>query len=358
MRSIRDYKISIDPDSESLGSPCPFNIIAEALTLPNFTQAEIKALYGQHTEATGQVFDDAAVQRAWFWTEGQPWLVNALAKEAVERILSKDYKTPITEALIDQAADNLTRRRDAHIESLLASVLEPCAQRIIEPMLATTIIAPIADPAIGTAVNEDVRAKTCMSHHDDLQYCLDLGLIQLGLNLRPANQIYASVIVRHLGELIRQDLPDALIGQWTDGQNLDLTGLLKAFQKFWATGSDKYIPGLRYREAAPHILLAAFVQRALDGDGLVTYEFASGFGYAVILITYAGKKYVMEVKLNENELSRESGKAEILGHMDRYSVKEGWLVIFDRKSTKSWSKRLAWSTEEVETGQTIHVAGC
>ncbi|MDR1872183.1 MAG: ATP-binding protein, partial [Deltaproteobacteria bacterium] len=89
MVNLRDYKAKIRPDSETLGSGSPFNIIAEALTLANFTQEEIKDLYGQHTEATGQVFLDEAVQRAYYWSEGQPWLVNALAREVVEEILRK-----------------------------------------------------------------------------------------------------------------------------------------------------------------------------------------------------------------------------------------------------------------------------
>jgi hypothetical protein len=91
---------------------------------------------------------------------------------------------------------------------------------------------------------------------------------------------------------------------------------------------------------------------------MVTNEFANGLGYTDILITYAGRKYVIEVKLKENERGREKSKAQILGYMDRCLVNEGWLVVFRRKSTKSWAKRLTWSTEVVETGQTIHVVGC
>ncbi|MDR0841874.1 MAG: ATP-binding protein, partial [Acidobacteriota bacterium] len=49
MRNIRDYKVHIRPDRESLGSASPFNIVTESLTLKNFTRAEIAGLYGQHT---------------------------------------------------------------------------------------------------------------------------------------------------------------------------------------------------------------------------------------------------------------------------------------------------------------------
>ncbi|MDR1455926.1 MAG: ATP-binding protein, partial [Tannerella sp.] len=49
MRDIRDYKAKIRPDSESLGSASPFNIVTESLTLKNFTKEEITLLYRQHT---------------------------------------------------------------------------------------------------------------------------------------------------------------------------------------------------------------------------------------------------------------------------------------------------------------------
>jgi hypothetical protein len=44
MRNIRDYKAQIRPESQSLGSASPFNIVTESLTLKNFTKEEISSL--------------------------------------------------------------------------------------------------------------------------------------------------------------------------------------------------------------------------------------------------------------------------------------------------------------------------
>jgi hypothetical protein len=94
MRNLRDYKTGAGPDAEPIGSSSPFNI-AEPFTLSDFTLEEVKTLYVQHTEATGQVFEDEAVQRAWHWSEGQPWLVNALARQVVETILENITARPL-----------------------------------------------------------------------------------------------------------------------------------------------------------------------------------------------------------------------------------------------------------------------
>ncbi|MDR2456257.1 MAG: hypothetical protein LBE49_06670 [Deltaproteobacteria bacterium] len=112
-------------ETKSKGPASPFNIIKKALILPNFTSDEIKALYNQHTEASGQVFEPSAIERAWYWSEGQPWLVNALAFEAVTEILKNQYSEPVTGPIIDLAAGALIKRRDTHIDYLLERLREP-----------------------------------------------------------------------------------------------------------------------------------------------------------------------------------------------------------------------------------------
>ncbi|MDR1041122.1 MAG: ATP-binding protein, partial [Deltaproteobacteria bacterium] len=82
MRDIRDYLTIVRADGESQGpGGSPFNVRDESLSLADFTREEIEVLYGQHTAETGQIFEPEAVDRAWHWTEGQPWLVNALARD-------------------------------------------------------------------------------------------------------------------------------------------------------------------------------------------------------------------------------------------------------------------------------------
>jgi hypothetical protein len=116
MRDIIDYVKNIRPDSESRGIASPFDIKKEALTLVNFTREEIGILYQQHTIASCQVFESEAVDRAWYWSQGQPWLVNALAYEIVVKILNNDYAIPINKNLMDQADEALIKNRHTHID--------------------------------------------------------------------------------------------------------------------------------------------------------------------------------------------------------------------------------------------------
>ncbi|MDR1878413.1 MAG: ATP-binding protein, partial [Bacteroidales bacterium] len=60
-----------------------------------------------------------AIELVWEQTQGQPWLVNAIAREVIVRILQSDYTQPITAYMVEQAIQTIILRRDTHIDSLL-----------------------------------------------------------------------------------------------------------------------------------------------------------------------------------------------------------------------------------------------
>ena len=221
MRNIRDYKANVRPDSDTLGSSSPFNIATEALTLTNFTGEEIASLYRQHTAETGQVFEETAIDRASYWTCGQPWLVNALARECVEKLLKNDYAQPVTMGLIDAAAEELLCRRDTHIDSLLDRLKEARVRRIVEPVI------------LG-------RAEGIERLSDDFQYVCDLGILKQDQGaILPANPLYAEVILRTLSYDTQEDMKLTIQqAPWIAGDCLDMTGMLRAFQQFWRENSE------------------------------------------------------------------------------------------------------------------------
>ncbi|MDR1298716.1 MAG: AAA-like domain-containing protein, partial [Oscillospiraceae bacterium] len=179
MRNIRDFKARVRPESETLGSASPFNIVTESLTLKNFTTDEIRALYKQHTDETGQVFEEDAIELVYEQTRGQPWLVNAIAREAIEKQLGGDYTRPVTAEMIETSIQTIILRRDTHIDSLLERLKEERVRRVIEPII------------LGEYVADRLS--------DDYRYVKDLGLISdADSKLKPANPIYAEVIARTL----------------------------------------------------------------------------------------------------------------------------------------------------------------
>ncbi|WP_170319702.1 AAA-like domain-containing protein [Polyangium spumosum] len=77
-----------------------------ALRLPDFTAAQVAALCAEHTEETGQPFQNEAVAHIAAISGGHPWVVNVLAREIVEK-LRPPLRQPITAAHVLAAAERL-----------------------------------------------------------------------------------------------------------------------------------------------------------------------------------------------------------------------------------------------------------
>ena len=135
MLDVRDYKAQIRPDGESLGQISPFNIIAEDMLIPNFTEPEIRALYAQHTAESGQVFADGVVEDVWRLTRGQPWLVNAIAGECIEEIHEYQYDETITVADVEAAKESIIKKNPVHLDYLFYMMRHPRVEPIFKSIL-------------------------------------------------------------------------------------------------------------------------------------------------------------------------------------------------------------------------------
>jgi hypothetical protein len=129
LRDIRDYRIWSDEQQAMVLGGSAFNIKSKSLRLNDFTKDEVHALYLQHTQATGQKFDLDASDYAFEITQGQPWLVNALAYEACFEMCA-DRTKPITKDLIEKAKETLILRRDTHLDVLIDRLREPRVRKV------------------------------------------------------------------------------------------------------------------------------------------------------------------------------------------------------------------------------------
>ncbi len=346
MRDVRDYKLA-SGGSERLNSASPFNIKDESLTLLNFTAEEVAELYAQHAAETGQVFLPEAVSLVFEQTEGQPWLVNALARQAVD-VLVTDRTQPIGPEHIAEARELLIQRRDTHLDSLAERLREPRIRRIIEPML------------IGSVPSMDIM-------NDDLVYARDMGLVAERPVLRIANSIYRELIPRALTFAMQAFLPHQTAWYVRPDKTLDMPAMLRAFQRFFAENSEAWLGRYDYHEAGPHLMLMAFLQRIVNGGGSIQREFALGSGRADLLVAFHGERFALELKVRKSDRTLQEGLDQLGRYLDRLGMQEGYLILFDRSSRPSDSaqrsgapfieEKLYESAAEGPAGQRIHVFG-
>ncbi len=344
MRNIRDYKARVRDERRSLGSASPFNIVSEAFTLRNFTCEEVALLLAQHTRDTGQEFPPDVTDRICRHTRGQPWLVNAVAREIVEKLLGSDLSRAILPDHATQAVQNIIRRRDTHIDSLLERLKEGRVRRVIEPVITG-------------------GRRQCDRMDDDHQYVTDLGLLRDSPEgLVPANPVYAEVIVRALSLSSQTQMddmghPPPLPAYLSEDGRIDMGRLLGDFQDFWRRNSEIWAETYDYKEAAPHLILQAFLQRVVNQGGRISRDMAAGTGRLDLCVHHQGADYPVELKLRYGEATYGEGRDQIARYMDKFGCAEGWLIVFDRRKTVLWDEKIFWRTEDFN-GKVIHTVGC
>ena len=344
LRDVRDYRLQFDPDKPNPAGGSPFNIKTRSLRLGDFGQAEIRALYAQHTEDTGQEFEPAALEAVWEQTQGQPWLVNALADEACfENEAGRDRSRPITAENILEAREALILRRDTHLDQLAARLREDRVRRVIEPLL------------VGASVDDSTA--------EDTDYVRDLGLIARDDPVRMANPIYREVVPRELTRKVQSKLPQET--QWfvTGDGALDVEKLLSRFQEYFREHSEHWAGRFDYHEAGPHLLLQAFCQRIVNGGGRVEREYGLGRHRADLLLAWPrgeGRwdRFVVECKVlrRGRETTEREGLEQTAAYLDRSGAKAGHLVVFDRSEERSWAEKI-YRREAEQDGFPITIWG-
>ena len=343
MRNIRDYSAEYRGASQTLGTASPFNIVASYMNLRNFTQDEIYELYAQHASDTGQSFDGGATELVWEQTQGQPWLVNAIARETV-KAAGREDKTILTADMAAGAVKKIITSGGTHFDSLAARLGEERVRSVIEPVI------------IG-------KEAAISRNSDDYTYVKDIGLIRDDRGIiEPANPIYGDMIIMTLNrdaqdEIGHQQMLRQLPFYLSDKGELDINLLLIDFQHFWRENGAIWRKKYDYQEAAAQLVLQAFLQRVVNGGGRIIREMAAATGRADICVIFEGRKYPIELKIRRGEKTLAEGVAQTAGYVDTLGCDHGWLVLFDQREGLTWEEKLYQKTETIG-GKTVFIFGC
>ena len=328
-------------DGPHLNPDSPFK--AESLTLRNFQADEVRELLLQHTAETGQPWTDEAIERVWDRTQGQPFLVNALAWRATSRLV-QDRAVTLDLSVILEAEQQLILSRTTHLDNLTERLKEPRVARVIEPVI------------LGDEPGEIDRLS------DDYRYTIDLGLVRRGpQGLEMANPLYREVLARELSYNHQEDLPQPTWPWRTPEGRLNVPALVQAFLTWWRRDADILRTDRRtpYLEAAAHLAFMGFLQRVVNGGGTVEREYAAARGRVDVVVHYAGERHVFELKRVRERIGLQTvideGLEQLAGYLDTLGLTEGWLIIFDTRP-RSWEEKL-WTREERRGGKVLHLRG-
>lgn len=252
-----------------------------------------------------------------------------------------DRATAVDVDAIDEAKERLIARQDTHLDSLVERLRDRRVRRVIEPIIAGTVLEE-ATP-------------------DDIRSVVELGLARRNPDtgsLAIANPIYEEVIPRALATAADLSFPPLKpIWQTTDGR-LDEKGLLDAFLAFWRRHGEPLMKSAPYHEIAPHLVLMAFLRRVVNGGGVVEREYAVGSGRLDLCVRYRGATLPIELEVWRpgGPDPRDEGLEQLDAYLSSLGAGHGWLVIFDRRpDAPPVAERTATESARTPSGREVVV---
>jgi len=312
-----------------VGGVSPFNI-ADQVKLPPFTLKNVRDLYAQYTEETNQLFTEEAVKKVFNETSGQPWLVNRLGT-----ILTVDIKPETTDPInaedVEKGIRHMIKERNSHFDNLLEK-----AKLYKESFVQITFN--------GVDYNPDDEDQSWLEQYGLIKEANDKAVV--------ANAIYKRRFLKAFFRQSRATADTSLKSYFTSDGLLNMEAILSDFEEYiMQIGVNAFYASQKPYEKTGQFLLTAWLYQFVEGGkGELRFETPTGLGRFDILLTYHGRKYIIETKINRSSLDKTIEKA-IDQLCNKYllteRVNEGYVVIFDLKTM----------TGEVSVPQRRMVAG-
>jgi hypothetical protein len=162
---------------------------------------------------------------------------------------------------------------------------------------------------------------------------------------------------------MQDDMSDRPSQLWymNDDGTMDMKKLLREFQQFFRENSESWLERFDYKEAGFQLLLQAFLQRIVNGGGLIDREYALGRGRVDLLVRWRYPKdavrreqkeqrIVLELKtIRERTPAPDRALSDGLEQTARYAEQsnatEAHLIICDERPGQGWDGKIYERTE-------------
>jgi hypothetical protein len=323
VHDVRSLKLKMRPDNEQRYNS-PWNI-AEEFTLDMTLQTdEIIPMLQAYSQDRGVKLDaETIAQRILHFTSGYPFLVSKLCKVFDEKILPLKTEKNWTLEDLDQAVAKTIKENNTNFESLIKNLENnPDLYKLVYKKLVDLEYYPfsIHDPSVSLG----------------LMY----GILKNGQGLSIHNRIYEEIIYDYMASKAKMNL---MMGAFNVPQNFILPGkklnmeaVLLKFQAFMHEQSSTKDEAFLERNG--RLIFLAFIKPIINGSG---YDFKESHiseeRRLDVVITYLQYKYIVELKIWHGASAHQQGLLQLSDYLDRQSMQEGYLLIFDQSKNKSQS---------------------
>ena len=311
----------------------PFNI-ADQIQVPYFTREEVYDLLAQYERETGQLFEHPVKEGIYEQTLGQPGLVNALARDLVEK------KCPNGEVVGMDAfyltVDHFTR---VYIDKNISNIVSKAKQH-------TEVMKEILFGKEVPFNNYDETIKFLYVNGviDDCDgaCCIPIPLYKKAL--------YTCFKPLFNGEKEHFKSPIETYKKYVDERGLlDVTKLLWRYIAYVKNRGNIIFSQGKASEGVYHYNIDAFFSTYAEfADAKCFVETPVGGGRVDLLLLQAGKTDIIEIKRYDAD-QYEKSQGQLKAYLERSGLSEGHLVMFSEYHE-------AEGYEKVEAeGKTLHL---
>jgi hypothetical protein len=336
LHDVKSLKLKLRPDEESKYNS-PWNIAATFNVDMNLQPFEIKPMLDAYSTDKGVKMDTQAIaDKLFYYTSGYPFLVSNLCKMMDEKILPTKEILEWTLNDLDLAVKDLAKEHNTNFDNLIKN-LENNAH------LYQLVYKILIDSEQEDYNIYDPIVNMGLMH----------GVFKNGRGIRIHNKIYEELIYHYMTSKTKSQL---LLAEYTDNKafrlpqnRLNMELVLLKFQTFMR---DQYSKKDRdFLEKNGRLVFLAFIKPIINGSG---YDFKeaqiSEERRLDVVITYFQHKYVAELKIWRGEVAHEEGLNQLSEYLDRQTLTEGYLLIFDHANVKTWkSDRIVWQGKKIFT---------
>ena len=322
LHDVKSLKLKLRPDEEQKYNS-PWNIAAEFNVDMNLQASEIKPMLEEYAADKGVTMDTQQIsERLFYYTSGYPFLVSKLCKIIDEAILTNKLERTWTVEDVDIATSSVLKETNTNFESLIKNLEN-------NPALYDVVYKILMDAEHhGYSIHDFIIGLGLMH-----------GILKNGRGFTLHNRIYEEIIYDYMmskakSKVVMTDYTAQNVYRLPDNR-LNMEAVLLGFQAFMKKEYSR--KDRDFLEKNGRLVFLAFIKPIINGSG---YDFkevqVSEERRLDVVITYFQHKYVAELKIWRGEKTHEKGLLQLTDYLEKQSVTEGYLLIFDHSEIKNW----------------------
>ena len=321
---VKSLKLKLRHEQEAKYNS-PWNIASEFKIDMNLQVHEIVPMLADYAADRNILMDTQAIaEQLFYYTSGYPFLVSKLCKIVDEDIIPTKTIKKWTNEDIDEAARQLVRQTNTNFDTLIKNLEN-------NEELYNTVYR--------IAVDGETRGFNVHSPSTNLGLIYGIFVEKNGLSIH--NRIYREVIVDYMTDRMHEKQSnfgvDFGAGYKNPDKSLNMEIILTKFQAFMKEQYSKQ--DRNFLERNGRLVFLAFIKPIINGSG---HDFKepqiSEERRLDVIITYLQHKYLVELKIWRGKAAHKEGLLQLCDYLNRLSLNEGYLLIFDHSVKKIWKK--------------------